>query len=100
MTPWAETMNARQAAGLCRLCGEPQAPGVALCELHRVALCERMRNKRKARTAAGLCVLPKCTRAPLPGGIRCEPCRAKFQKYNTAWQRRNRAQRANENESN
>lgn len=78
MTPWAKVMADRQAAGLCRACGKPQAPGCALCEFHR----DRQRERRKAayyaRKIAGKCIEPACERKPAGGHIRCRKCHAHF----------------------
>jgi len=62
MTPWAKKMAGRQAAGLCRACGKPQAPGCALCEMHRYRQRERRRAKYEARKAAGKCIEHGCGR--------------------------------------
>lgn len=53
MTSWAKTMASRQAAGLCRQCGKPQAPSCALCEFHRDKERERRKVKYDARKDAG-----------------------------------------------
>lgn len=87
MTPWAETMADRQAAGLCRQCGKPQAPGCALCELHRDKERERRKAKYYARKNAGLCIEGGCGRKPAGGHIRCRTCHAHFLALGKAWQR-------------
>lgn len=90
MTPWAKMMAERQAAGLCRHCGKPRAPGCALCELHRDRERARRRAKYAARKAAGKCIESACNRKAVDGHIRCKLCHEKYTIYCCLWQRENR----------
>lgn len=90
MTPRAQQMAERQAAGLCRQCGQPQAPGCALCLVHRDRAREYRKAKYAARKAAGLCIEPGCKRKAAGGHLRCRPCHAKYTVYCREWQRANR----------
>lgn len=90
MTPWAKTMAKRQAAGLCRHCGKPQAPNCTLCEIHRDSERARRKAKYHERKKAGLCIVPGCTRKAADGHIRCKPCHEEYRVYCCLWQRENR----------
>ena len=89
-TRWARKMAERQAAGLCRVCGAPQAAGRALYEAHLQRERDRKRAKDAKRKAEGLCVEAGCPRAPEAGHIRCGECHAAFTAYQLAWQREHR----------
>lgn len=90
MTPFAKKMNERQAAGLCRACGRPQAPNCALCPQHRAAANARRRKKYADRKAARLCVEHGCPNRPGRGHVRCTACHAHFLALNLDWQREHR----------
>jgi hypothetical protein len=87
---WAQKMAARQAAGQCRHCEAPQAPGRALCERHLQIERDRKRAKDARRKEQGLCVEAGCPHKPANGHIRCAGCHARFLGHNLAWQREHR----------
>ncbi len=90
---WAETMNARQSAGQCRLCANPQVPGRALCEVHLVKERERRKAKYYARKEKRQCVQGGCPRKAFGTSIRCRKCMLEYRTYSTEWQRQNRSKK-------
>ena len=87
MTRYAELMNERQAAGLCRHCGKPQAAGCKLCAVHRDIERARRRAKYAARKAAGKCIEHGRAGKASGGHLRCRACHAKYTAYAREWQR-------------
>src|SRR5262245_19359930 len=91
MTPWGKKMAERQAAGLCRCCERPHAPGSVLCALHQKRERARCRAKCAQKKAEGLCIVSGCDRRAEGGFIRCGPCHKQYTDYIRAYKRVSRA---------
>lgn len=77
-------MRERQAAGLCRRCGKPQAVGVnGLCQEHYLYEKELKRREREKKKLARICVQSGCGKSlpPSEKHQRCTACHARYAAY-------------------